>query len=78
VATTNLAGRTMRDLVLGEATDLTALPWVGRKVRLWEPEPLRWIGVTASLRLMSGADAEELRTGRPSRRAAVIARLLGH
>ena len=29
VATTNLAGRTLRDLVLGEPTDLTALPWVG-------------------------------------------------
>ena len=29
VATTNLAGRTLRDLVLREDTDLAALPWVG-------------------------------------------------
>ena len=28
VSTTNLAGRTLRDLVLGRGTELTALPWV--------------------------------------------------
>jgi glycine/D-amino acid oxidase-like deaminating enzyme len=78
VTTTNLAGRTLADLITGEATDLTALPWVGHRSRRWEPEPFRWLGVTASLRLMSAADAEELRTGRPSRRASVITRLLGH
>ena len=33
VTTTNLAGRTLRDLVLGRDTELTALPWVGRQVR---------------------------------------------
>src|SRR6266545_2266548 len=41
VATTNLAGRTLRDLVLRRDTELTALPWVGWRVRRWEPEPLR-------------------------------------
>ncbi|WP_431676951.1 NAD(P)/FAD-dependent oxidoreductase [Kitasatospora sp. KL5] len=45
VATANLAGRTLRDLVLGHDTELTRLPWVGRKVRGWEPEPLRWLGI---------------------------------
>ncbi|WP_436839147.1 hypothetical protein [Nonomuraea angiospora] len=45
VATTNLAGRTLRDLVLGRETELTGLPWVGRRVRRWEPAPLRWLGV---------------------------------
>ena len=39
---TNLAGRTLRDLVLGHGTDLTRLPWTGHRVRRWEPEPLRW------------------------------------
>ena len=29
VAATNLAGRTLADLVLGRRTVLTALPWVG-------------------------------------------------
>ncbi|MGW6391626.1 NAD(P)/FAD-dependent oxidoreductase [Streptomyces sp. NPDC055103] len=45
VTTANLAGRTLRDLVLGQKTELTALPWVGHRVRRWEPEPLRWMGV---------------------------------
>jgi glycine/D-amino acid oxidase-like deaminating enzyme len=78
VSTTNLAGRTLRDLVLGRDTDLVALPWVNHRSPRWEREPLRWLGVSASLRAMGGADAEELRTGRPSRRAALLARLLGH
>ena len=78
VTTTNLAGRTLADLITGEQTDVTRLPWVNRRSRRWEPEPLRWLGVTASVRIGSAADAEELRTGRPSRRAAVISRLTGH
>jgi glycine/D-amino acid oxidase-like deaminating enzyme len=77
VATTNLAGRTLTDLVLGRDTALTALPWVNHRSRRWEPEPLRWLGVSASLAVMGGADTEEARTGRPSRRAAALNRLLG-
>ena len=78
VATTNLAGRTLADLVLRRDTDLVRLPWVNHRSRPWEPEPLRWLGVSASLAVMTGADAAEERTGRPSRRAAVLERLLGH
>ena len=33
VSTTNLAGRTLRDLVLRRDTDLTRLPWVGHRSR---------------------------------------------
>ena len=44
VSTTNLAGRTLRDLVLGRDTDLTRLPWVGHRSPAWEREPLRWLG----------------------------------
>jgi glycine/D-amino acid oxidase-like deaminating enzyme len=59
VTTTNLAGRTLRDLVLRRDTGLTALPWVGRRVRQWEPEPLRWIGVQAIYALFRAADRHE-------------------
>ncbi|GII65878.1 FAD-dependent oxidoreductase [Sphaerisporangium krabiense] len=59
VTTTNLAGRTLRDLVLRRDTELTALPWVGRRVRQWEPEPLRWIGVQAIYTLFRAADRHE-------------------
>jgi glycine/D-amino acid oxidase-like deaminating enzyme len=45
VGATNLAGRTLADLVLGRDTALTALPWVNHRSRAWEPEPLRWLGV---------------------------------
>ena len=78
VSTTNLAGRTLADLVLERDTDLVRLPWVDHRSPQWEPEPLRWIGVSASLAVMTGADAEEERTGRQSRRAALLTRVLGH
>jgi glycine/D-amino acid oxidase-like deaminating enzyme len=74
VAASNLAGRTIADLVLGRDTDLVTLPWVGPPSRRWEPEPLRWIGVGAIRRIMEHADAAEHRTGRPSRLAAVTNR----
>ena len=45
VTATNLAGRTLADLVLDQKTPLTELPWVGHQSRQWEPEPLRWLGV---------------------------------
>ncbi|HEX6148950.1 NAD(P)/FAD-dependent oxidoreductase [Nocardioides sp.] len=77
VSTTNLAGRTLRDLVLGRDTDLTRLPWVGHRSRLWEPEPLRWLGINAGLRAMTWADTEERLTRRPSRVARAIAPLVG-
>jgi len=77
VSTTNLAGRTLRDLVLGRDTDLTRLPWVGHRSPRWEPEPLRWLGINAGLRAMTFADAEERLTGRPSLVARAITPLLG-
>jgi glycine/D-amino acid oxidase-like deaminating enzyme len=79
VGTTNLAGRTLADLVLGRAdSDLVTLPWVDHRSPRWEPEPLRFLGVNAGLRVMSRADATELRTGRPSRRAKAFERFTGH
>jgi hypothetical protein len=77
VSTTNLAGRTLRDLVLGRDTGLTRLPWVGHRSRRWEPEPLRWLGANAGLRVVTLADAEERVTGRPSVLARLAAPLLG-
>ena len=77
VSTTNLAGRTLADLVLERDTDLTRLPWVGHRSPAWEPEPLRWLGINAGLRAMTWADHEEARTGRQSRLAKIVAPLLG-
>ncbi len=77
VATTNLAGRTLRDLVLGRDTALTRLPWVGHRSRRWEPEPLRWLGINTGLRAMTLADHEERLTRRPSVIARAVAPLIG-
>lgn len=67
VSTSNLAGRTLADLATGRQTALTALPWVNRKVRRWEPEPLRWLGVRGMYALLYAADRQEAKGGpRPS------------
>lgn len=77
VAISNLAGRTLADLVLNESTDLTTLPWVGHQSRRWEPEPLRWLGINAGLQAMTSADSAEQRTGKNSRRAKWMGSLMG-
>lgn len=78
VATSNLAGRTMADQILGEQTSRTALPWVGRRSQRWEPEPLRWLGVNAVTQLFAFSDKLEARTGRPSPLASAFWRAIGH
>lgn len=76
VGTSNLAGRTLADLVVGRDTDLVTLPWVNHRSRRWEPEPLRWLGINAGLRAMRLADWEERRTRRPSAIARAMAPLM--
>ncbi|MER6099274.1 FAD-dependent oxidoreductase [Streptomyces sp. NPDC001728] len=84
VATANLAARTLRDLIQQDSgqsgpTDLTALPWVNHKVRKWEPEPLRWLGVQTMYAAFRGADRREAtgHTARTDRVAVVANRLSG-
>ncbi|MCT4356902.1 FAD-binding oxidoreductase [Streptomyces sp. Je 1-79] len=84
VATANLAARTLRDLIQQDSgqsgpTDLTALPWVNHKVRKWEPEPLRWLGVQTMYAAYRNADRQELttHTARTSRIATIADRLSG-
>lgn len=61
VTATNLAGRTLADLVLGRRTELTGQPWVEHRSRAWEPEPLRWLGVRALYTGYRIADLHEAR-----------------
>ena len=79
VSTSNLAGRTLADLVQGRQTDLTHLPWVNRRTRPWEPEPLRWLGVHGMYKLLNAADRAEAQPGvtRPSWLGALGNRLTG-
>jgi glycine/D-amino acid oxidase-like deaminating enzyme len=78
LTTTFLAGRTLADLVLRRDSELVRLPWVGRRVRRWEPEPLRWLGVRAMYGLYRAADRrEDAGLARPSRLARLGDRLTG-
>ncbi|MFF8818100.1 NAD(P)/FAD-dependent oxidoreductase [Leucobacter sp. NPDC015123] len=73
VTTTNLAGRTLADLILGNDSDLTDLPWVGHRVRKWEPEPLRWIATKGLYAAYGVADTAEDRGRRTTSPIATIA-----
>lgn len=81
VAAANLAGRTLRDLLVGRRrSELATLPWVlpaGTTPPRWEPEPLRWTGIRSVYALLGLADEIEHRTGKPSRVAAVANRIAG-
>ena len=78
VATSNLAGRTLAQLIAGEESELTRLPWVGHRSRGWEPEPLRWLGVNGGRLILTRADRSEARSGKPAKSARAFARFIGY
>jgi len=78
VATANLGGRTLADMICGGESELASLPWARRISPRWEPEPLRWIGVNLGTGVFALADRTETRTGRPSKLARGFWRALGH
>jgi glycine/D-amino acid oxidase-like deaminating enzyme len=65
VAATNLAGRTLADLIAGVASPITELPLVDHRSPDWEPEPLRWLGVRYTQWAMGRLDRQIMETGRP-------------
>jgi glycine/D-amino acid oxidase-like deaminating enzyme len=77
VAAANLAARILRDLILGEASELTSLPWVGRRPRRWEPEPLRWAAIHGVYALYRQADRHERGSAGPSRLGSLVDVLSG-
>ncbi len=77
VGTSHLGGKTLAHLITKTESDVTTLAWVGHRSPSWEPEPLRWLGANAGLQIMQRADDYEDRTGKQSRAAQVVGRLLG-
>ncbi len=73
VAASNLAGRTLADLITGAESDLVDLPWVGAPWPKWEPEPFRWLGVRSGDALLGAADVFENRTQQESKLAVKLA-----
>ncbi|MGA7173360.1 MAG: FAD-dependent oxidoreductase [Candidatus Dormiibacterota bacterium] len=78
VATSNLAGRTLADLITDRQTALTTLPLVGHRSPNWEPEPLRWLGVRYVQGALARLDSSGERTGKPLRGGVVARRLAAH
>ncbi|UGS39213.1 NAD(P)/FAD-dependent oxidoreductase [Capillimicrobium parvum] len=74
IVAANVCGRTLADLIRGERTPLTALPWVGHASPPWEPEPLRMLGARGVAAVLASADRDEDATQRPARRAKLVAR----
>lgn len=77
VAASNLAGRTLSDLILNRDTELTRLPWVAPPGRRWEPEPVRAIGAAIVWGMRYRGDRREARTGRASHLVSFGNRLAG-
>ena len=65
VGACNLAGRTMADLILERDTERLHTPWVNPErereldKKLWEIEPVRWLGFHSRATLMQMADRAE-------------------
>lgn len=77
VAASNLAGRVLRNLVLGRAEPVNDLPIVDHRSPAWEREPWRWLGLNSRLLSARVADVEERVTGRPSRVSDAVERITG-
>ncbi|CAB4596306.1 MAG: FAD-dependent oxidoreductase [Actinobacteria bacterium] len=73
-----LAAKTLADLILEKDSELTKLPFVNHTPPLWEPEPLRWLGVNSVVKLTDFADREEAATNQPSLLAKALSRVTGN
>lgn len=72
VALSNLVGRTLAHQIAQTNDPLTRCAMVGHQSKLWELEPLRWLGVNSLLALTEVADRGERKTNRPMRRLLAI------
>ena len=59
IVASNIAGRTLVDLVLGRDSDLVALPWVGTAPGRWPREPFRHLSAQMAHRRQQLADDRE-------------------
>jgi glycine/D-amino acid oxidase-like deaminating enzyme len=79
VGATHLAGKTLADLVLQQDSERVRMPWVNPPDdrKKWEPEPLRWLGISCMSKLMHQVDKAEYTTGRiPPLRNRILERLV--
>jgi glycine/D-amino acid oxidase-like deaminating enzyme len=74
----NIAGRLLADLITHRDTTLTRLPMSRHKLRKWEPEPFRYIGVRFVQRGFEKLDEHGERTGAPADGTSLVERLTRH
>jgi glycine/D-amino acid oxidase-like deaminating enzyme len=65
VAVSNLAARSLVNLISDQKDVLSELPFVGHVSPKWEPEPLRWLGARLAQAGLARVDARAERLNRP-------------
>jgi glycine/D-amino acid oxidase-like deaminating enzyme len=78
VASANLAGRTLADLIAGERSPSTDLPLANHRSPNWEVEPLRWLGIRYTQGALSRLDRRSEATGRPPSGRSIAERIASH
>jgi glycine/D-amino acid oxidase-like deaminating enzyme len=71
-----LASKILAYEVLNEESELRRLHFVNTRIRKWEPEPIRYLGINTMVKLSGMADKEERITGRSSLLNKVIEPLI--
>jgi glycine/D-amino acid oxidase-like deaminating enzyme len=71
-----LAAKIIANLIAKTSNPVTQLHFVNRQLRMWEPEPLRYIAVNSLVKLSGVADTEEKITSRPSVVSRIISPLI--
>ncbi|HEU5433081.1 MAG TPA: FAD-dependent oxidoreductase [Thermomicrobiales bacterium] len=75
VGAANLSGRTLTDLITETDSELTHLPMATHTPQPWEPEPLRWLGVSYVRQSLYKLEEEAERTGAYPTRKTLAQRL---
>ena len=78
VATANLFGRILTDLISGAVTPLTQLPTVNHRSPRWEPEPFRWLGIRYAQEGFARLDRDAERTGKAPTGRTLVERIGRH
>jgi glycine/D-amino acid oxidase-like deaminating enzyme len=78
VATSNLSGRVLADLICGVKSEITTLPCVNHRSPNWELEPFRYIGVHFIQSEYWRIDQKAERTGIPPNGKTLAERLTRH
>jgi glycine/D-amino acid oxidase-like deaminating enzyme len=78
VATANLSGRVLADLITETTSALTSLPTVGHQLPSWEPEPLRYLAIRYVQQAYFRLDRQAQAAGVPPDGSSLAERLSRH